>query len=71
MEAAVENLEASCRGQMKEQVEILRKRVEGGLRAEVEVEMIAKLLSEMQERLKAEGTKERTRLEERLRQKSG
>ena len=35
MEAAVEKLEASYRGQMKEQVEMLRKRVEGGLRAEV------------------------------------
>ena len=35
MEAAVEKLEASYRGQMKERVEMLRKRVEGGLRAEV------------------------------------
>ena len=54
MEAVVEKLEASYRGQMKERVEMLRERVEGGLRAKVEVELTAKLSSEMQERLKAE-----------------
>ena len=32
MEAAVEKLEASYRGHMKERVEMLCKRVEGGLR---------------------------------------
>ena len=37
MEAAVEKLEASYRGQMKERVEMLRGRVEGGLHAKVEV----------------------------------
>ena len=47
MEAAVEKLEASHRGQMKECVEMLLKRVEGGLRAEVEVELTVKLSSEM------------------------
>ena len=67
MEAAVEKLEASYRGQMKERLEMPRERVEGGLCAEVEVELTAKLSSEMQERLKAE----RTKLEERLRQGSG
>ena len=45
MEAVVKKLEASYRGQMKEQFEMLRKRVEGGLR--VEVELIVKLWSEM------------------------
>ena len=45
MEAVVKKLEASYRGQMKEQLEMLRKRVEGGLR--VEVELIVKLWSEM------------------------
>ena len=40
--------------------------MEGGLRAEVEVELTAKLSSEMQEGLKAE----RTKLEEQLRQGS-
>ena len=57
MEAAVENLEASYRGQMKEQVEMLCERMEGELRAEVEAELTLKLLSETQERLKAELTK--------------
>ena len=52
---------------MKERVEMFRKRVEGGLRAEVEMELIEKLSSEMQERLKAE----RIKLEERLRQGAG
>ena len=47
MEAVVKKLEASYRGQMKEQPEMFRKRVEGGLRAEVE--LTAKLSSEMQE----------------------
>ena len=47
MEAAVEKLEASYRGQMKERVEMLREWVEGGLRAEVE--LTAKISSEMQE----------------------
>ena len=51
---------------MKEQVEMLCKRVEGDLRAKVETEPTEKLLSEMQERLKAEQTK----LEERLQQGS-
>ena len=37
---------------MKERLEMLCERVEGGLRAEVEVELTAKLSSEMQERLK-------------------
>ena len=32
MEAAVEKLEASYRGQMKERVEMIRDRAEGGLR---------------------------------------
>ena len=64
MEATVEKLEASYRGQTTERVEILRKRVEGGLCAKVEAELTAKLSSEMQERLKAERTKEWTRLEE-------
>ena len=62
MEPASEN-----RGQMKERVEMLRKRVEEGLRAEVEAELTAKLSSEMQERPKAE----RTKLEEQIRQGSG
>ena len=66
MEASVEKLEASYRGQMKERVEMHRKRVEGGLRAKVEAELTAKLWSEIQERLKAE----QTTLEERLRQGS-
>ena len=65
MEAAVKKLEASYRGQMKEWVEMLRERVEGG--AAREAKLTAKLSSEMQERLKAE----RTKLEERLRQGSG
>ena len=63
-------MEASYREQMKERVEMLRERVEGVLRAEVEAELTAKLSSEMQEQLKAEQTKEQTRLEERLRQRS-
>ena len=67
MEAAVKKLEANYRGQMKERVEMLRERTEGGLRAEVEAELIEKLSSEMQERLKAE----RTKLEEQLRQGLG
>ena len=37
---------------MKERLEMLCERVEGGLRAKVEVELTAKLSSEMQERLK-------------------
>ena len=53
MEAAVEKLEATYRGQMKERVEMLRERVEGELRAKVEAELIAKLSLEMQERPKA------------------
>ena len=65
IEAAVEKLEASYRGQTKEWLQMLHERVEGGLRTEVE--LIAKLLSEMQKRLKAEQTK----LEERLRKGSG
>ena len=40
MEAAVEKLEASYRGQMKERLEMLRKRVEGELRSEVEAELL-------------------------------
>ena len=47
MEAVIENLEASYRGQMKERVEMLRERVEGELRAEPEAELTAKLSSEM------------------------
>ena len=43
MEAAVEKLEASYRGQTKERVEMLREGVEGGMRAEVE--LTAKLSS--------------------------
>ena len=67
MEAAVKKLEASYRVQMKERVEMLRKRVEGELRAKVGVELTAKLSLEMKERLKTEWTK----LEERLRRGSG
>ena len=52
---------------MKDRLKILCERVEGGLRAEVEAELTAKLSSEMQERLKAD----RTKLEEQLRQGSG
>ena len=37
---------------MKERLEMLCKRVEGGLRTEVEVELTAKFSSEMHERLK-------------------
>ena len=54
MEVSTNKLEASYTGQMKERVKMLRKRVEGELRAEVGAKLTAKLLSEMQERLKAE-----------------
>ena len=67
MEAVVEKLEASYRGQTKERVEMLRERVEGKLRAEVEAELTEKRMSEIQERLKAELTK----LEGQLQQGSG
>ena len=54
MEAAVEKLETSYRGQMNGWFKMLYEQVEGGLCIKVEGELTGKLLSEIQEQLKGE-----------------